>query len=87
MWHKGKSIPQLKHILNICYCLDISLFDFLIQNNFESIKIDSQKLPTKILVKRVSPTNFDVQKIEKFFNSVLSQNLIETLSRAMQGYF
>ena len=71
MWHKGKSIPQLKHILNICYCLNISLFDFLNPNDFELVKIDSQKLPTKISIKRVSPRNLDVQKIEKFLKSVI----------------
>ncbi|HEY9771306.1 MAG TPA: hypothetical protein V6C71_22905 [Coleofasciculaceae cyanobacterium] len=72
MWHEGKSTPQLKHILSICYCLNISLLDFLTQNNFEYLKIDSQKLPTKILVKRVSLQNCDIQKIERFLESVLN---------------
>ena len=32
MWEKGKSLPSLKSILNICYCLEIFLY-------FRSIKI------------------------------------------------
>ena len=32
MWCQDKTIPQLKHILNICYALNISLVDFLVQN-------------------------------------------------------
>lgn len=48
---RRKKYPQLKHLLNICYCLNISLSDFFTQNNFESLKIDSQKLSTKISVK------------------------------------
>ena len=72
MWHKGKSIPQLKYILSICYCLDISLCDFFTQNNFKFLKINYRKLSNKISVKRVSPQNFDFQKIEKVLNSVLN---------------
>ena len=65
MWCKGKSTPQLKHILNVCYALDISLLDFSVKNNFEKLKIDSQKLLHKILSLRVSPQNFDFLEIEK----------------------
>lgn len=71
MWCKGKSIPQLKHILDICYALNISLLDFLVQSNFEKLKIDSQKLPCKISSKRVSPQNLDLPEIEKHLQSVL----------------
>ena len=71
MWCRRKSLPQLKHILNICYALNISLLDFFTQNNFEFLKIDSQKLPCKISSKRVSPQNLDLQKVEKFLHSVL----------------
>ncbi|MDJ0571063.1 MAG: TniQ family protein [Pleurocapsa sp. MO_192.B19] len=71
MWCKGKSVPQLKHILSVCYALDISLLDFLVQNDFEKLQIDSQKLPRKISSKRISPQNFDLLEIEKFLQSVL----------------
>lgn len=71
MWSKGKSVPQLKHILNVCYALDVSLLDFLVRDDFEKLKIDSQKLPRKISSKRISPQNFNLLEIEKFLQSVL----------------
>ena len=71
MWCKGKSVHQLKHILSICYALDISLLDFLVRDDFEKLQIDSQKLPRKISSKRISPQNLDLLQIEKFLKSVL----------------
>lgn len=74
MWCKGKSIPQLKHILNICYSLNISILIFFTLENFKSLKLDSQKLPYKISDKRVSPQDFDFPKIESFLQSVLNDH-------------
>lgn len=74
MWYKGKSIPNLKHILNICYCLDISLLNFvtLEETAFQSLKINPQKLCNKIRIKRASPRNFDSREIELSLQTILT---------------
>ena len=78
MWYQGKSIPKLKFILNICYCLDISLLSFLELEPtvFESLEIDFQKLPNKGDVQRVSPKNFNPQKIENALQQILNSQHI-----------
>ncbi len=78
MWHQGNSIPKLKYILNICYCLDIPLLSFLKLEStvFESLEIDFQKLPNKGGVKRVSPKNFNPQKIENALQKILKSQHI-----------
>lgn len=57
--------------MNICYALNISITDIVVQNEFELLKIDIQKLPCEIKYKRVSPKNLDFTKIEKYLQSVL----------------
>ena len=78
MWYKQKSVPKLKFILNICYCLDISLLSFLELEPtvFESLEIDFQKLPNTSDVKRVSPKNFNPQKIENALQQILNSQHI-----------
>lgn len=73
MWAKGKSLPKLKFILNICYCLDISLLSFLKlePRAFESLEIDSTRLTDVVSVKRISPKNFDAEKIEKDLQTII----------------
>ena len=74
MWCKGKSIPNLKYILNICYCLDISLLNFisLEEKAFQALKINPQKLSNKSRIKRVSPRNFDSREIEFSLQTILN---------------
>ena len=76
MWAKGKSLPRLKFILNICYCLDISPLSFLKlePKAFKSLQIDSTKLTDVVNVKRISPKNFDAEKIEKDLQTIISSH-------------
>ena len=78
MWYKGKSIPNLKYILNICYCLDISLLNFvtLEETAFQSLKINPQKLCNKLRIKRASPRNFDYKEIELSLQTILNSQQI-----------
>lgn len=80
MWEKGKSLPSLKFILNICYCLNISLLSFLKlePEAFESLQIDSKRLSNAVNVKRISPKNFDAGKIEKDLQAIISSQDIST---------
>ena len=74
MWYHGKSSPNLKYILNICYCLDISLLNFinLEETAFQSLKINPQKLSNQSRIKRVSPRNFDSREIELSLQTILN---------------
>ncbi|MEL6930844.1 MAG: TniQ family protein [Cyanobacteria bacterium J06600_6] len=74
MWAKGKSIPSLKFILNVCYCLDISPLNFLAlePKAFKSLQIDSTRLTDVVNTKRISPRNFDAKKIEKDLQTIIS---------------
>ncbi len=80
MWEKGKSLPSVKFILNICYCLDISLLSFLKleRKAFESLQIDSKRLPDVVNVKRISPKNFDAPKIENALQTIITSQDIPT---------
>lgn len=73
IWYQGKSIPQLKYILNICYCLDIFLLSFLKLEPiiFKSLEINFQKLPNKGDAQRVSPKKFNSQKMENALQQIL----------------
>ena len=74
MWCKGKSTPELRGILSVCYCFDISLLDFvrLKQQAFRSLQIDPQKLPNKLNPKRPSPKTFDYVATEKYLHNILN---------------
>ncbi|MDJ0900456.1 MAG: TniQ family protein [Xenococcus sp. MO_188.B8] len=74
MWCKGKSKPELRMILQICYCLDISLLDFITleQKAFKSLQIKPQRLPCISKNKRCSPKTFDHEKVEYYLQNILS---------------
>ncbi len=100
-WSKGKSTPELRILLIICYCLDISLLDFLSLKTkaFKSLQIDTQRLPTAPRTKRKSPTAFDYEAVEKYLKTILNKpdippptmkEVAETLGlhrRIISGYF
>ncbi len=101
MWCKGKSTPELRILLIICYCLDISLLDFLSLKTkaFESLQIDPQRLPTASRTKRESPRTLDYEAVEKYLKTILNKpdippptmkEVAETLGlhrRIIFGYF
>lgn len=61
MWHAGKVLPQLSVLLKICYCLEISVLDFLTSEicNEKLCRIDTQKSPLRVKTTRASPRLFD----------------------------
>ncbi len=76
MWCKGKSKPELRVILQICYCLDISLVDFisLKRTAYESVQIYPQRLPTIPKGSRRSPKIFDQEKIKIYLQAILNDS-------------
>ena len=74
MWCKSKSLPELRVILAVCYCLNISLLDFVTikQQAFQSLRIDPQKLSTSTRTKRASPKAFDYRATEKYLINILN---------------
>ncbi|MEL6439069.1 MAG: hypothetical protein AAFQ80_07445 [Cyanobacteria bacterium J06621_8] len=80
MWEKGKSLPSVRFILNICYCLDIFLLSFLTlePETFKDLQIDSKRLPNMVEVTRISPKSFNAEKIEKDLQKVISSRDILT---------
>jgi transcriptional regulator with XRE-family HTH domain len=101
MWCKGKSTPELRILLTICYGLDISLLDFFLlkEKAFESLQIDAQKLPTAPRSKRKSPKVFDYEAVETYLETILNnpdispptmKEVAESLGlhrRTISGYF
>jgi len=73
MWSKGKSTPELKMLLTICYSLDISLLDFITlkKKAFESPQINPHRLPTAPRIQRTSPRAFDYETIENYLQTIL----------------
>ncbi|MBW4534277.1 MAG: TniQ family protein [Pleurocapsa minor HA4230-MV1] len=73
IWCKGKSLPKLRAILTVCYCLDISLLDFITlkQQAFQLPRINSQRLPSSLRLRRASPRTFDHMATEKYLQNVL----------------
>ncbi len=67
MWYTGKALPQLDVLLKICYCLEISLLDFLISEKVAAkpLKISLNKSPEQSHNKRVSPKSFDLDQVEE----------------------
>jgi transcriptional regulator with XRE-family HTH domain len=76
MWHTGKALPQLDVLLKICYCLEISLLDFLIPEKVAAIplKISLQKSPQQSQNQRVSPKPFDSDKVEEALHATLASD-------------
>lgn len=74
MWCKGKRIPELRMILTVCYCLDISLLDFITlkQQAFQSPRINPQRLSTSLRFTRISPRAFDYMATEKYLQNFLN---------------
>lgn len=76
MWCKSKSLPELRVILAVCYCLNISLFDFVTikPQAFQSLRIDLQKLPKSSRTKRASPRTLNYTSTEKYLVNILNSH-------------
>jgi DNA-binding XRE family transcriptional regulator len=74
MWHTGKVLPQLNVLLKICYCLEISLLDFLTKEAIYTkhcINITHKSLTQKRLQRR-SQKPFDSNQIQQALLSALN---------------
>ena len=101
MWSKGKSIPELRTILTVCYRLEISLLDFvtLKPQAFNSPQINPQRLSNNPRIKRASPKAFDYIATENYLQNVLNNPELPPLTmtevaqrlkinqRTIYGYF
>ena len=101
MWCKGKSIPELRMILTVCYRLEISLLDFvtLKRQAFNSPQINPQRLSNTPRIKRSSPKAFDYIATENYLQNVLNNPELPPLTmkevaqrlkinqRTIYGYF
>ena len=76
MWCKSKSLPELRVVLAVCYCLNISLLDFLTikQQAFQSLRIDIQKLHKSSRTKRASPRTLNYTTTEKYLLDILNSH-------------
>ena len=73
MWCREKSLPELRSLLKICYCFDISLLDFVLfqEKAFQSLQLNSQRLPSSCRAKRVSPKTIEINTIENHLQDIL----------------
>lgn len=73
MWCKAKSLPEVRNLLKICYCLDISLLDFIFcqDETLDSLKISALRLETITRTKRKSPTTIDLDAVENYLRTTL----------------
>lgn len=76
MWSKGKSVPELRAILMMCYSLGISLVDFLALDKqaFQAIQVNSLKLSKNTRQKRATPRKFNHHEIEDYLTEILSSS-------------
>ncbi len=73
MWHTGKVLPQLNVLLQVCYCLGISLLDFLTNEAIYTeprIKI-TQKSLTRQCPQRPAQKSFDSIQVRQALLSAL----------------
>lgn len=79
MWSKGKSIPQIDTLLNICYRLNISILDFLAIDR--SLPIHYQQSchnkikPQNFQRTNKSKTQIDSEFLKKYLQDILMDRL------------
>ena len=80
-WCQGKTIPQLLIILRICYCLGISLTDFLIVTN----DLTTRKV-TPLLNSQYSQTiqRFEIEQIQILLSAYLEKNPPDSVEKIAQ---
>jgi transcriptional regulator with XRE-family HTH domain len=74
MWHTGKVLPQLDVLLQVCYCLGISLLDFLTNEAIYTeprIKI-TQKSLTSNAPQRPAQKSFNSNQVRQALLSALN---------------
>ena len=81
LWCKGKNQPSLEMLLRICYCLEISVWDFLTQENFtkSELKISSVSSPPQLKSKAKGKT-LDLDKMQKYLERVLDKQNTSPIS-------
>ena len=80
MWSKGKSIPQIDTLLNICYCLNFSILDFLaidrsLQIHLKLINRD-EILHRNLNRTNKSKTQIDSEFLKKYLQNILINNTV-----------
>lgn len=71
LWHEGKNQPQLESLLKICYCLDVSILGFLLEEPTEGNLgiLRSPSLSSTNL--RAEARKIDLKQLEQKLNGLL----------------
>jgi transcriptional regulator with XRE-family HTH domain len=82
LWCKGKNLPSIDALVKICYCLRVSLLDFLTQridsaDDFQAITLIPNQLQSK---PRASSKVFDSNLVRQHLEAVLISNKYPPLS-------
>ncbi len=74
LWHAGEVLPQLDVLLRVCYCLGVSLLDFLTQQiiPIEPHQIIGHRPPTRQCIERAPSKPFDSNKVQQALLSALN---------------
>ncbi|MBE8969349.1 TniQ family protein [Nostocales cyanobacterium LEGE 12452] len=76
LWCKGHCLPSMKALLQICYCLKVSILDFISQgiepiNSCEAMRLPPSQIQTK---PRANSKPFDANRVMQFLEEVLASN-------------
>lgn len=77
MWHRGKVLPQLNRLLTVCYCLDLSLLDFLSLEVVEATFSPKLLFPLTLVADKSRKTldeTFDLNKVRQVLEHVLQKD-------------
>ncbi|MBD2536435.1 TniQ family protein [Nostoc flagelliforme FACHB-838] len=76
LWCKGESIPSIKSLLQICYCLKISVLDFLTQGVESASSLETMRLPPSQVATKARATSkvFDTNRVEQDLKAIIMSN-------------
>jgi hypothetical protein len=76
LWCKGHCLPSIKALLQVCYCLKVSIMDFISQGIEPMNPCQTMRLPPSLIQPkaRASSKSFDAKKLMQFLEEVLASN-------------
>lgn len=77
MWQRGKVLPQLNVILKICFTLQVSVLDFLMQETASEDYSQFSAIPQKQVVgssRKKSEVKFDRERVQQLLEDLLQKN-------------
>jgi transcriptional regulator with XRE-family HTH domain len=71
LWYEGKNQPQLETLLRICYCLNISLLEFLMEKTIESDQLIMRSPVLRPATLRSEAKKISLKQLEQKLETIL----------------